>query len=119
MRGTRYTFVLKDAPLTDISPPSIEETPITPMEVSSTPPVVPLVASSPQSMEVTLVDEKLVHIENDDQQEQKNDRGGGHGQGRGRRAHGGVHVNPIEPIMEHAYHGHPQRKMKTSSCGTH
>ena len=62
MRGTRYTFVLKDAPLTDISPPSIEETPITPMEVSSTPPVVPLVASSPQPIEATLVYEELVHI---------------------------------------------------------
>ncbi|RVW76523.1 hypothetical protein CK203_053352 [Vitis vinifera] len=66
MKGTRYTFVLKDAPSTDISPPPVEETPITPMEVPSTPPVVPLVASSPQSIEVTLVDGKLVHIANDD-----------------------------------------------------
>ena len=32
---------------------------------------------------------------------------------------GGVHVNPIEPIVEHSYHGHPQRKRKTPSCGTH
>ena len=75
MRGTKHAFVLRDAPSTDISPPPIEETPITPMEVPSTPPIVPLVASSPQSIEATLVDEKLVHITNDDQQRQKNDRG--------------------------------------------
>ena len=49
------------------------------MEVSSTPPIIPLVASSPQSIEATLVDEKLVHITNDDQQGQKNDCGRGHG----------------------------------------
>ncbi|RVW18005.1 hypothetical protein VitviT2T_030310 [Vitis vinifera] len=79
MRGTKHAFVLRDAPSTDISPPPIEETPITPMEVPSTPPIVPLVASSPQSIEATLVDEKLVHITNDDQQGQKNDRGRGHG----------------------------------------
>ena len=66
-RGTRHTYVLRDAPSTDISPPPIEETPITPMEVPSTPPIVPLVASSPQSIEATLVDEKLVHKANDDQ----------------------------------------------------
>ena len=46
-RGTRHTSVLRDAPSTNISLPLIEETPITPMEVSSTPPVVPHVASSP------------------------------------------------------------------------
>ena len=79
MRGTKHTFVLRDAPSTDISPPPVEETPITPMEVPSTPPIVPLVASSPQSIEATLVDEKLVHITNDDQQGQKNDCGRGHG----------------------------------------
>ena len=73
------------------------------MEVPSTPPVVPLVASSPPSIEATLVDEKLVHIPNDDQQGQKTDRGQGHG----RRAHGGVHVTLIKPIMEHAYYGRP------------
>ena len=49
------------------------------MEVPSTPPVVPLVASSPPSIEATLVDKELVHIANDDQQEQKIDRGQGHG----------------------------------------
>ena len=32
------------------------------MEVPSTPPVVPLVASSPQSIDATLVDKELVHI---------------------------------------------------------
>ena len=31
---------------------------------------------------------------------------------------GGVHVNPIKPIVEHAYYGHPQRKRKTPLCGT-
>ncbi|RVW90739.1 hypothetical protein CK203_046429 [Vitis vinifera] len=66
-KGTRHTFVLRDAPSIDISPPPVEETPITPMEVSSTPPIVPLVASSPQLIEATLVDEELVHIANDDQ----------------------------------------------------
>ncbi|KAL6312530.1 hypothetical protein AAG906_021245 [Vitis piasezkii] len=105
------------------------------MEVSFTPPIVPLVASSPPSIEVsprvlligitfifseaTLVDEELVHIENDDQQGQKNDRGRGRGRRRGRGTHGGLHVSPIEPIVEHAYHGHPQRKRKAPSCGTH
>ena len=57
----------------------LRRTPITPMEVSSTPPIVLLVASSPQSIEATLVDDELVHIANDDQQGQKNDRGRGHG----------------------------------------
>ena len=78
-RGTRHTFVLKDAPSTDISMPPVEETPITPMEVPSTPPVIPLVASSPQSIEATLVDEELVHIVKDNQQGQKNDCRRGHG----------------------------------------
>ncbi|RVW59591.1 hypothetical protein CK203_107427 [Vitis vinifera] len=50
------------------------------MEVPSTPPVVPLVASLPPSIEATLVDEKLVHIANDDQQGQKTNRGRGHGE---------------------------------------
>ena len=66
-RGTRHTSILRDAPSTDISLPLVQETPITPMEVPSTPPVVPLVASSPPSIEVTLVHEELVHIANDDQ----------------------------------------------------
>ncbi|KAL6318266.1 hypothetical protein AAG906_035809 [Vitis piasezkii] len=66
-RGTRHTSVLRDAPSIDISLPPVEETPITPMKVPSTPPVIPLVASSPQSIKATLVDEELVHIANDDQ----------------------------------------------------
>ncbi|KAL6324572.1 hypothetical protein AAG906_013384 [Vitis piasezkii] len=122
-RGTRHTFVLRDAPSIDISPPPIEETPITPMDVPSTTLVVPLVALSPQPIEATLVDEELVHIANDDQRGQKNDRGRQHGRGHGRRrgcrAHGGVHVSPIEPIVEHAYHGRPQRKRKAPLCNTH
>ena len=61
-RGTRHTSVLRDAPSIDISLPPVEETPITPMKVPSTPPVIPLVASSPQSIKATLVDEELVHI---------------------------------------------------------
>ena len=89
------------------------------MEVSSTPPIVLLVALSPQSIEATLVDDELVHIANDDQQGQKNDRGRGRDRRRGCRAHRGVHVSPIEPIVEHAYHERPQRKKKTPSCGTH
>ena len=86
--------------------------------MSCTPPVVPLVASSPPSIEAILVDE-LVHIANDDQQGQKNDRGRGHSRKRGRRAHGGVHVSLIEPIVEHAYYGCPQRKRKAPLCSTH
>ena len=78
-RGTRHTSVLRDAPSIDISLSLVQETPITPMEVPSTPPVVPLVASLPPSIEATLVDEKLVHIANDDQQGQKTNRGRGHG----------------------------------------
>ncbi|RVW84566.1 hypothetical protein CK203_048138 [Vitis vinifera] len=74
-RGTRHTFVLRDAPSIDISSSPIEETPITPMEVPSTTPLVPLFASSPQPIDATLVDEKLVHRANDDQRGQKNDRG--------------------------------------------
>ncbi|KAL6342228.1 hypothetical protein AAG906_006846 [Vitis piasezkii] len=66
---TRRTSVLRDAPSTDISLPPIQETPITPMEVPSTRPVVPLVASSPPSIEATLVDEELVHIANDDRKD--------------------------------------------------
>ena len=64
------------------------------MEVPSTPPIVPLVASSPSSIEATLVD----------------DRGRGHGRTCGRGAHGGLHVSLIEPSGEHAHHRHPQRK---------
>ena len=78
-RGTRHTSVLRDAPSIDISLPPVEETPITPMKVSSTPLVIPLVASSPQSIKATLVDEELVHVANDDQQGQKNDCRRGHG----------------------------------------
>ena len=63
-----------------------------------------------------MVHEELVHIENDDQQGQKTNRGRGHGRGcgrrRGRGAHGGLHVSPIEPIVEHTYHGRPQQKRK-------
>ena len=105
--------------MTDISLPPVQETPITPMEVPSTPPVVPLVASSPPSIEATLVDDELVHIANDDQQGQKNDRSQGHDRRCGCRAHRGVHVSPIEPIVEHAYHGRPQWNRKAPSCGTH
>ncbi|KAL6348500.1 hypothetical protein AAG906_009960 [Vitis piasezkii] len=97
-RGTRHTSVLRDAPSTDISLPP----------VPSTPPVVPLVASSPPSIEATLVHEELVHIANDDQQGQKTDR-----------AHGGLHVSPIELIVEHAHHRRPLWKRKAPSCGTH
>ncbi|RVW79132.1 hypothetical protein CK203_051300 [Vitis vinifera] len=94
-RGTRHTSVLRDAPSTDISLPPVQETPITPMEVSSTPPVVPLVASSPPSIEATLVDKELVHIANDDQQGQKTDRGRGRGRRHGHGANGGLHVSLI------------------------
>ncbi|RVW94916.1 Serine/threonine-protein phosphatase 7 long form-like [Vitis vinifera] len=118
-----HTSVLRDAPSTDISLPPVQETSITPMEVPSTPPVVPLVASSPPSIEATLVHEELVHIANDNQQGQKTNRGRGHGRGRGRRrgrgTHGGLHVSPIEPIVEHAHHRRPLRKRKAPSCGTH
>ena len=118
-RGTRHTYVLRDAPLTDISLPPVQETPITPMKVSSTPPVVPLVASSPPSIEATLVNEELVHIANDDQKGQKTDRSRRHGRGRGRkcgrRAHGGLHVSLIELIVEHAHPRCPLRKRKTPS----
>ncbi|KAL6342689.1 hypothetical protein AAG906_013095 [Vitis piasezkii] len=37
----------------------------------------------------------------------------------GRGAHGGLHVSPIEPIVEHAHHRRPLRKRKTPLCGTH
>ena len=123
MRRTMHTSVLRDAPSNDINPPPVEKTLITPVEVPSTPPVVPLVASSPQLIEATLIDEELIHIANDDQQGQKNDHGRGHGRGRGRRhgriVHEGVHVSPIEPIVEHAYHGCQQRKRETPLCSTH
>ena len=74
-RETRHTSILRDAPSTNISPLPIKGTLITSMEVLSTPPIVPLVASSLQLIEVTLVNEELVHIANDDQRGQKNDRG--------------------------------------------
>ena len=61
--------------MTNISLPPIEKTLITPMELSSTLTIVPLFASSPQPIDATLVDEKLVHRANDDQRGQKNDRG--------------------------------------------
>ena len=82
------------------------------MEEPSTPPVVPLVASSPPSIKATLVDEELVHIANNDQQGQKTNHGRGRGRRRGHGAHGGLHVSPIEPIVEHTYHGRPQQKRK-------
>ena len=94
--------------MTNISLPPIEKTLITPMELSSTLTIVPLFASSPLPIEATLVDEELVHITNDNQRGQKNGRGRGRGRRHGRRAHGGVHVSPIKPIVEHAYHGRPQ-----------
>ena len=78
-RRTRHTSVLRYAPLADINPPPIKETHITPIEMSSTLPIVPFIASPPQPIEVILVDEELVHIANDDQRGQKNDRGRGHG----------------------------------------
>ncbi|KAL6343142.1 hypothetical protein AAG906_020931 [Vitis piasezkii] len=118
-RGTKHTSILRDAPSIDISLPPVQETPITPMEVPSTPPIVPLVASSPPSIEATLVDEELVHIANDDQQGQKTDSGRGRGRRRGRGAHGGLRVSSIKLIVEHAHHRHPQRKMKAPSCDTH
>ena len=118
-RGTRHTYVLKDAPLVDLNPPPIKETPITPMEGPSTLPIVPLVASPPQPIEAILVDEELGHKGNDDQRGQKNDHGRGHGTRHDCQVHREVHVSPIEPIVEHAYHGRPQLKRKTLSCGTH
>ncbi|RVW12237.1 Serine/threonine-protein phosphatase 7 long form-like [Vitis vinifera] len=118
-RWTRHISILRDAPLTNISPPPIKETPITPMEAPSTPLVVPLVALSPRPIEATLIDEELVHIANDNHQGQKNDHGRGHGRRCGRRAHRGIHATPIEPIVEHAYHRCSQRKKKAPSCGTH
>ena len=89
------------------------------MEEPSTPPVVPLVASSPPSIKATLVDEELVHIANNDQQGQKTNHGRGRGRRRGHGAHGGLHVSPIEPIVEHAHHRRPLRKRKALSCNTH
>ena len=74
-RETRHTSALRDAPSTDISPPPVEETLITLVEVPSIPPVVLLVASLPQPIKVTLVDDELVHIANDDQRGQNNDHG--------------------------------------------
>ena len=47
-----HTSDLPGAPLADISPLPIEDTHITSVEVPSTPLVVPLVASSPQPLEV-------------------------------------------------------------------
>ncbi|KAL6335104.1 hypothetical protein AAG906_026484 [Vitis piasezkii] len=108
VRGTRHTYVLRDAPLADINLPPIKKTPITPMEVSSTLPIIPLVASPPRPIEATLVDE-----------ETEDDRSRGHGRRRDCQVHREVHVSPIEPIVEHAYHGRPQLKWKTPSCSTH
>ena len=89
------------------------------MEVPSIPPVVLLVASLPQPIKVTLVDDELVHIANDDQQGQKTYRGGGRGRRRGRGAHEGLHVSPIKPLVEHTHHRRQLRKRKAPSCGTH
>ena len=66
-RGTKHTFILTNAPSTNINLPPKEETPVTPMEVPSTPPIISLVASSQKSLETTLVDEELVPTTNDDQ----------------------------------------------------
>ena len=94
MRKTRHTSALRDAPSIDISPPPVEETLITPVEVPSIPLVVLFVASLPQSIEVTLVDEELVHIKNDDQRGQNNDYGWGRDRKHGRWAHGGYMSAP-------------------------
>ena len=51
-----------------------------------------------------MVDEELVHIANDDQQGQEDYRCQGHGEGRGHQGHGRAHVNPLQPIVKHAYH---------------
>ena len=94
MRKTRHTSALRDAPSTNISLPPVEETLITPVEVPSIPLVVLFVASLPQSIEVTLVDEELVHIKNDDQRGQNNDHGWGRDRRHGCWAHGGYMLAP-------------------------
>ena len=76
------------------------------MEVSSTPLIVSLIASSPQPLEVVLIDEKLVITTIDYQQWLMDCCSWGHDQGY-RRAH----VSPIKPMVEHAYHQIPQRNM--------
>ena len=66
-----------------------------------------------------MVDEELVHTTNDDQQGQEDYHGRGHGEECGHQGHGRAHVNPLQPIVKHAYHLRPQRKRKAHSCCTY
>ena len=62
-------------------------------------------------------DEESVPTVNVDQERQDDDHGRGRDRRHGRREHEKVHSSPIEPMVGH--HGHPIRKRKAPSCGTH
>lgn len=65
-----------------------------------------------------MVDKELVPTTNDDKQGQVDYHGRAHGRRRG-QGRGGAYVNPIELMVEHAYHQYPQWKKKAPLCSTH
>ena len=114
---TSHTSNFPSEPLADISPLHIEDTHITPVDVPSTPPAVPLVASSLQSLEAMSNDEESVATTNVDQERQDDDHGQGCGRKHCHQEHERVHASPIELMVGH--HGCLIQKRKALSCGTH
>ena len=100
---TSHTSNLPGALSIDISPLPMGDTQIRHMEIPSTSPVVPLVVSSPQQLEVMSNVEELVPIANVDQERKNDDHGQGHGRRcgmrYGRREHERVHTSIIEPMV--------------------
>ena len=97
---TSYTSDFPGAPSTNISSLPMKDTHITSVEVPSTSPVVPLVASSLQQLEAMSNAEESVPTTNVNQDRQDDDHGRGHGRRCGRRhcrrEHERVHANPIK-----------------------
>ena len=118
---TSHTSDLSGAPSVDISPLPMEDAHITPVEVPSTPPAMPLFVLPLQPLEVMTNAEESIPIVNVDQERQDDDHdrecGKRCGRRHGCREHERVHATPIELMVGH--HRHPKRKMKAPSCGTH
>ena len=114
---TSHTYDIPSEPLADISLLHIEDTHITLVEVPSTPPAVPLVASSLQSLKAMSNDEESVAITNVDQKRQDDDHGQGCGRKHCHQEHERVHASPIELMVGH--HGRLTQKRKALFYGTH
>lgn len=116
---TNHSSGILGAPSPNISPLPMEDSHVTPTEVPSTPHAVPLIASSPQSLEVMPNGQESVPSINVDQDDDHGRRRGRRcGKRHGRWEHGWVrvHVSLAEAMVGH--HGRPIRKRKAPSCCT-